>query len=350
MSDVILDGIPVGSSNYPYTIAELGHNHMGSLHEAKKLISVAATAGVQAVKLQRRDNRELYTERFYNSPYNAENAYGPTYGTHRDYLELSPGDYFELQDYADELGVTFIATAFDLRSLDFLQKLDVPYFKIASGSIQNPLLLREVARLGKPVLASLGGASDELVRRVAETILKENDNLVLLHCTAAYPARPKDLGLGRIEWLADQYPECVIGFSDHDDGIAMAAAAYAYGARVFEKHITLDHTNRGTDHAFSLEPGGLHAYVKNLYEAYVSRGKLDHPLESERGPIHKMGYACYPAVDIPKNSIISPTMLVIKSPAEGLPGWAWDELIGKRTARDLAKEEVLEWSDFEGEH
>ena len=323
---------------------------MGSLREAKKLISVAATAGVQAVKLQRRDNRELYTERFYNSPYNAENSYGPTYGTHRDYLEFDEGGYFELQDYADQLGVTFIATAFDLPSLEFLQKLDVPYFKIASGSIQNPLLLREAASLGKPVLASLGGASDELVRRVAETILKTNDNLVLLHCTASYPARPEDLGLGRIEWLVDQYPECVIGLSDHDDGISLVAAAYAYGARVFEKHITLDHTNRGTDHAFSLEPGGLHAYVKNLHEAYVSRGKLNHPLEVERGPIYKMGYACYPATDLPKGAVIKLTDLVIKSPAEGLPGWAFDELIGKRTARDLAKEEVLEWSDFEGEH
>jgi len=347
---ITLDGIPVGSSHHPYCIAELGHNHMGDLREAKKLISMAAAAGVQATKIQKRNNRELYTDSFYNSPYNSENAYAPTYGAHRDYLEFSSGEYFELQDHADQCGVSFIATAFDLPSLEFLQELDVPYFKIASGSIQNPLLLRETARLGKPVLASLGGAGDELVRRVAETILKENDKLVLLHCTAAYPAKPEELGLGRIEWLADEYPECVIGYSDHDDGIALAAAAYAYGARVFEKHVTLDHTNKGTDHAFSLEPGGLHAYVKNLHEAYVSRVKLNHPINAERRPIYKMGYAVYPARDLPKELVIKPTDLVIKSPADGIPAWEFDSLIGRRLTRDIKKEEKLDWSDFDGEH
>ena len=350
MSDVTLDGISVGSSHYPYTIAELGHNHMGDIREAKKLMVVAQAAGVQAVKLQRRDNHALYTERFYNSPYGGENSYADTYGTHRDYLEFSLGDYLELQDYADQLGITFIATAFDLPSVEFLQELDVPYFKIASGSIQNPLLLRRVASLGKPVVASLGGAPDELVRRVAETFLTANVPLVLLHCTAAYPAKPEQLGLGRIEWLADQYPECVIGFSDHDDGVALAAAAYAYGARVFEKHITLDHTNRGTDHAFSLEPGGLHAYVKNLHEAYVSRVKLSHPLDVERGPVYKMGAAVYPARDLSKGLVIQPTDLVIKSPADGLPGWEFDSLIGKRTTVDLKKEQPLDWAYFDGEH
>ena len=160
MSDVVLDGISVGSSHYPYTIAELGHNHMGDIREAKRLMVVAQAAGVQAVKLQRRDNHALYTERFYNSPYGGENSYADTYGAHRDYLEFSLTDYLELQDYADQLGITFIATAFDLPSVEFLQELDVPYFKIASGSIQNPLLLRRVASLGKPVVASLGGAPD----------------------------------------------------------------------------------------------------------------------------------------------------------------------------------------------
>jgi len=158
MSEVVLDGTPVGNGHPPYVIAECGHNHMGSMDEAKRLISVAAAAGVNAVKFQKRFNRELYTQPFYDSPYNSEAAYAPTYGAHRDFLEFDADQYRELQAYAAGVKITFIATPFDLPSVAFLEDLNVPYYKVASGSVQNPLLLRAIGSLGKPVVVSFGGA------------------------------------------------------------------------------------------------------------------------------------------------------------------------------------------------
>ena len=192
MIKVILDGIPVGKNYPPYTIAEIGHNHMSNMDECKRLFSMAKDAGAQAVKLQKRHNKTLYTEEFYNSAYESENAYRPTYGAHRDYLEFSLEQYLELQEFATNLEITFIATPFDLPSVDFLEVLDVPYYKIASGSITNPLLLRKVARLGKPVLSSFGGATPEEVERVVLLFADAGTELILLHCVAGYPPRPEN--------------------------------------------------------------------------------------------------------------------------------------------------------------
>src|SRR3990167_4925845 len=186
MSEIILDGTPAGDGHPPYIIAELGNNHGGSLEDAKKLIAVAAAAGVNAVKLQKRDNHELYTQSYYDAPYDNELSYGPTYGTHRDFLEFDGDQYRELQAYAAGVKITFIATPFDLPSVAFLEDLNVPYYKVASGSVQNPLLLRAIGSLGKPVLASFGGAKSDTIFRAVTELEKFGCPLVLLHCTASY--------------------------------------------------------------------------------------------------------------------------------------------------------------------
>jgi len=322
---------------------------MGSMDEAKRLISVAAAAGVNAVKLQKRDNRELYVQSYYDAPYDNEFSYGKTYGEHRDYLEFDADQYRELQAYAVQHKVTFVATPFDIPSVEFLEDLNVPFYKVASGSVQNPLLLRAIASKRKPVLVSFGGTKPDTIFRAVSELEACGHPLVLLHCTAAYPAPPAFLGLKRIGWLKEKFPQHVVGFSDHDDGISIGAAAYAFGARVLEKHITLDHSNRGTDHAFSLEPGGLQSYVRNLREAWAADRLLDHPVELELKPVYKMGYAVYPARDLEPGRVIRAEDLVIKSPAEGLPGWAYDELIGRRLNCLVKAEQPLRWEYFDGE-
>lgn len=347
MTEIVLDGISVGDGRPAYCIAEIGHNHLGDIEECKKLMFMAADAGAQACKLQKRDNLELYTKGFFDSAYNSEASYAATYGKHRDYLEFGLSEYLELQEYANYLGITFIATPFDLFSLEFLEALNVPYYKIASGSITNPLLLRKVASIGKPVVASFGGATADEVERAIILFDNAGTELVMLHCTAAYPAAPEELGLGRITDFAQKYPEHVIGFSDHDDGIAMAVSAYTLGARVFEKHITLSHTNRGTDHAFSLESAGLRAYINNLREAYAASQTLDHPLNSEKGPLYKMGGACYFNKNMKAGWKILEDDIVIKSPAAGLDGWEYDNLVGLELNQDVLKEMPLTWEMFE---
>ena len=347
MREVVLDGISVGNGRPPYVIAEAGCNHMGDIEEAKRLIEMAQDAGANAVKFQKRDNAALFTKAFYNSPYHSPFAWADTYGAHRDYFEFSLGQYFELKAYADYIGITMIATAFDLPSIDFLEAVEIPFYKVASGSVTNPLLLRKLASLNKPIIASFGGADYNTIKMAVEVLRGRGSKLILLHCTAAYPAKPEDLTLDRISILKQDYPQHVIGFSDHDDGIAMGVAAYTLGARVFEKHITMSHTNRGTDHAFSLEYFGLRSYVNNLHNAHKAVDYREQPMEAELKPIYKMGYAVYPALNIKKGVIITANDLVIKSPMEGLMGWYYDDLIGMMTTRDLEKEEPLSLEDFE---
>jgi N-acetylneuraminate synthase/sialic acid synthase len=320
---------------------------MGSVAEAKRLIEMAVEKGADAVKLQKRNNELLYTKRFYESAYNSEAAYAPTYGKHREALEFGRDEYLDLQEYSTYLGITFIATPFDLDSLDFLEGINVPYFKIASGSITNPVLLRAVGSIGKPILASFGGAPLESIARAVEALASGGSPLVLLHCVAGYPAKPTELGLERIAWLAAEYPEYVIGYSDHDDGVAMGAVAYVHGARVFEKHVTMSHSNRGTDHSFALEPGGLGSYIRNLQEAYFASKWQDQPLESEKGPMYKMGSAAYLNRNMKAGERITAGDLVLKSPVDGLGGWAYDLLIGKLLLVNVNAEQPLREEYFE---
>ena len=215
-----------------YVIAEIGHNHQGSLKTAIELFKAAAECGVHAAKLQKRDNRGLYTKAAYDKPYDNENSFGATYGEHREALEFGRVEYEELQAESSKLGMAFFATAFDFRSADFLAGMNVPAFKIASGDIKNTPLLKHVAKIGKPMIISTGGAAMEDVQRAHDAILPLNPRLCIMQCTAGYPAEFAELDLRVIGTYREKFPEVVIGFSGHDNGIAMPLAAYMLGARI----------------------------------------------------------------------------------------------------------------------
>jgi sialic acid synthase len=242
-------------------IAEVGHNHGGSVEKCKELFDAARWSGANAVKLQKRDNKSLYSEEFYNSPYNSEHSYGATYGEHREALEFDFDQYQLLKCYAEAIGLTFFATAFDVPSADFLAALKVPAIKIASGDLTNTKLLGHVADLGIPVIFSTGGG-DVQDAMFAEWILCDVP-LAVLHCTSGYPANYDELNLNCIPTFCKSM-DCVIGWSGHDTGIAMAPVAYALGARIIEKHFTLDRSSKGTDQSMSLEPHGFRSMVENL--------------------------------------------------------------------------------------
>ena len=155
----------IGDHTKCYVIAEIGHNHQGSLEKAREMFREAKLAGADAVKLQKRDNRGLYTKAAYDKPYDNENSFGATYGEHREFLEFGASQYRELQAYAKELGVDFFATAFDIASAEFLHDFDMPAYKLASGDLKSTPLLKFVAALGKPLIISTGGATIEDVQR-----------------------------------------------------------------------------------------------------------------------------------------------------------------------------------------
>ena len=257
MRKLVVDSATIADNGDCYIIAEIGHNHQGSVEKAREMFRVAKECGVDAVKLQKRDNRSLYTKAMYDMPYDNENSFGPTYGAHREALEFGRDAYVELKRYAAELGVTLFATAFDFPSVDFLAELDMPAYKVASGDLKNTPLLKYMAKVGKPIFLSTGGGTLEDVQRAYDTIMPINPQLCVMQCTASYPAEPQDLNLQVITTYRKQFPDAVIGLSDHQNGISMAMIGYVLGARVIEKHFTLNRASKGTDHAFSLEPVGM---------------------------------------------------------------------------------------------
>ena len=341
--ELTIDGVRIADDTDCWVIAEIGHNHQGSLDHAKQLFAEAAACGANAVKLQKRDNRALYTRAMYEKQYDNENSFGATYGEHREALEFGRDEYVELQRYCRELGLTFFATVFDIPSADFLADLDMPAYKIASGDLRNTPLLRHVASFGKPLIVSTGGATLEDVDRAVETVTAINPQLCLLQCTAAYPAAVEELELGVITTYRERYPELVVGLSDHQDGIAMAPVAYMLGARVIEKHFTSSHTAKGTDHAFSLMPEGMRKLVRDLRRVPLAVGDgVKRPLASEAKPLQKMGKQLVASRDLPLGHVLDTGDLVAKSPAEGgLPPSALDELLGQTLVRPLSEDEPI---------
>jgi sialic acid synthase len=334
-----------------YVIAEIGHNHQGSVEKARELFREAKLAGAHAVKLQKRDNRGLYTRAAYNKPYDNENSFGSTYGEHREFLEFGPTEYRELQAYATELGVDFFATAFDLASADFLRALDVPAYKIASGDLKSIPLLQHVARFGKPVIISTGGALIDDVQRAYDVIMPINRQLAILQCTAGYPAAFEELDLRVIGTYRDRFPGALIGFSSHDNGIAMPVAAYILGARIVEKHFTLNRASKGTDHAFSLEPVGLRKMVRDLERTHKALGNgVKKIYESEKVPIVKMGKSLVVARDLPSGHVLGAGDIVMKSPGGGIPPCELDKVLGRVTLRPLREDDFLTFEELSKPH
>jgi N-acetylneuraminate synthase/sialic acid synthase len=323
-------------------IAEVGHNHQGSVEQAKALFKAAQEAGASAVKLQKRDNRGLYTREAYGKPYENENSYGATYGEHREALEFGRAEYEELQAYCAELGITFFSTAFDFVSADFLAELDMPAYKIASGDLTNTPLLRHVARIGRPVIVSTGGATLEDVHRAVDAIGELNPRIGILQCTATYPTEPEQMNLRVIASLREAFPTACVGLSDHYNGIAMAVAAYVLGARIIEKHFTLNHTWRGTDHALSLEPVGMRKMIRDLRRARQALGDgVKRVLPGEEGAMTKMGKTLVAARDLPAGHLLTAADIAVKSPGGGLPPYELDRLLGRRLSQALRADDMI---------
>ena len=237
--------------------------------------------------------------------------------------------------------MTLFATAFDQASADFLADLDMPAYKTASGDLRNTPLLRHVASIGKPMIVSTGGATMEDIDRAVEAITAVNTQICLLQCTAVYPAAAEELELGVITTLRERYPELVVGLSDHQDGIAMSLVAYMLGARVMEKHFTLSHTLKGTDHAFSLMPEGMRKLVRDLRRVPAALGDGEkRPLPAEEPALKKMAKMLVAARDLEPGHVLAEGDVAARSPADGgLAPYELDELLGRTLGRALREDE-----------
>jgi sialic acid synthase len=325
-----------------YIIAEIGHNHQGSLETALKMIDAAAACGVQAVKFQKRNNRALYTKAFYNRPYDNENSYGATYGEHREFLEFGLAEYRQLKTHVEERQMEFMATAFDFESVDFLEEIGISSYKIASGDVTNPALLEYIARLRKPMFISTGACTLDEIRQACLAVSKYHEQICLLHCVAGYPPDYEQLNLNFIQTLKREFPYAIIGYSGHDNGILAAVIAYMLGARVVEKHFTLNRSWKGTDHKFSLETEGMRKQVRDLRRADLVMGNGQKRIENfELDARKKMGKGIYAARALAAGHILARPDVCFKSPANDSPPYLFDLMIGRKLKVDLQEEAAV---------
>ncbi len=346
MREIILNGKKVNDESDAYVIAEISGNHGGSLELCKEMIESAQECGCDAVKLVKRTNRELYTDEYFNMPYDNPNSFGATYGEHREALEFDWDQYCELRKFAFDLDITLFATPFDIPAADFLNELKMPMFKIASGDLTNIPLLKHVADFGRPMIISTGGSRWEDIIRAEESI-KMGIKIAWLQCTAAYPAKIEQMQLRVIEEMREFFPSNVIGLSDHYGGIITGPIAFMFGARIFEKHFTFGHAMKGTDHAFSLKPDRMKRFVTDLRRTkWAMADSQKQPLPDEAEPIRKMGKAVYLNQNFVSGWTIQRSDLVLLSPADGIPPYELNWLIGKKALRDIKRQEPLKKEYF----
>ena len=330
-----------------YVIAEIGNNHQGSVKHALELMKEAKNAGANAVKTQKRDNKSLYTKSFFNQLYDNPNSFGLSYGEHREKLELKKNDYKELIDYSKELEIDFFATPFDIKSLEFLEQFDLPSYKIASADITNTVLQTEIAKTKKEIFLSTGGGTLEDVKRAKENIFKYNEKLSILQCTASYPANLEHMNLNVISTYAKNFPGIRLGLSDHENGIDAGPIAYMLGARVFEKHFTLNRSNKGTDNAFSLEPTGLEKFIRNIKRVDIMLGSYEKKqLDTEKKPLIKMRKSPVLTNNKKKGEIINNEDVTLKSPGLGMHSYEIEKIIGKKINKDLKVDDYIKFEDL----
>lgn len=344
MQSITIQGKTISDNADCFVIAEIGQNHQGDLEICKELFDAAKFCGVDAVKLQKRNNRHLFTKKYFDSVYNSENAFAKTYGLHRQALEFTRREYLQLIKYAKKLNLIFLATAWDEKSADFLEDIGISCFKIASADIYSTHLLKYVAKLKKPMIVSTGTANVKDIHRAYDAIYKYNNKIILMHCTSVYPTPANMLNLKAIESLKKEFPKAIIGFSNHFNGISVDPVAYTLGARVIEKHFTLDRSMKGSDHSFSLEPIGMRKLVRDLKRVRLALGDgIKKFYEEEREGLQKMGKSIVAAKNLKAGHIISKEDLAFKSPQVGLLPYEVEKFYGKTLKVNLKQDDVLEF-------
>lgn len=326
-----IDGKPVGQDAPVYVIAEAGVAHFGSLDKAKRLVDLAADAGADAVKFQIFKAVHLVSE---SSPEWLERLAS---------RELPYEAFDEIKSYCDQRGITFFATAHDEPSLDYLDRLDVPVYKIGSGEVGNWPFLKAVASRGKPVILSTGMYSlaqvGEALDAMAET---GNREIAVLHCVTRYPVQPDEANLKAMLSIRDAF-HVVSGYSDHTEGFHFPLAAVALGARVIEKHITLDFNVPGAqDWKVSCGPDDLPLMVRQIREIEAGLGTGEKIItQSEQEGAIWARKSLVASRDIRSGETVDATMLLGKRPGTGIAPYRMHEVVGKTAAEDIPRDAII---------
>jgi N,N'-diacetyllegionaminate synthase len=326
-----------------FIIAEAGVNHNGDLLLAKKLVEAAAEAHANAVKFQTFKTEKLVSVGTPKANYQSQTTGDGGQFEMLKKLELSEEDHYILKKHAEDNGIIFLSTAFDMESVDLLEKLDMPVYKVPSGEINNVPLLLRIAQTGKPVILSTGmctldevGFSVELLRRSGVA------DLTLLQCNTQYPTPYKDANILAMKTMGEKY-HTRYGYSDHTLGIEVPIAAAALGACVIEKHFTLDNNLPGPDHKASLEPKELKRMVEAIRNVENALGTGMKTLsESEKCNVICARKSIVAAQTIKCGELLNEKNITVKRPAGGIPPSKWFEVIGRTAKKDYEMDEMIE--------
>lgn len=330
-------------------IAEAGVNHNGDINLAKKLIDVAVDAGIDYVKFQTFKAESLVSKSAKKADYQIENTQDTTESQLQmlKKLELSHDQHQELINYCKQKNISFFSTAFDLESLIYLKELGLSMVKIPSGEITNLPYLRKAAELFSEVIISTGMSyikdiSDALEVFVKSGILK--DNITILHCNTEYPTPMQDVNLQAMLSIHKEFGVNV-GYSDHTLGIEVPIAAVAMGAKVIEKHFTLDRNLPGPDQLASLEPNELKAMVQSIrnIELAISGNGIKEPSESENKNIHIARKSIVANKNIIKGEVFSDKNITTKRPGNGISPMLWDKVIGQVASKDFNADDLIDF-------
>lgn len=325
-------------------IAEAGVNHNGSYELAKKMVDIAKSAGADYVKFQTFNPEKLVSRFAEKAEYQKRNT-----DKNENQLEmlqrlaLTDDNFISLKKYCDEIGIGFISTPFDLESIAFLEKLDMDFWKIPSGEVTNLPYLETIAKTKRKVVMS-SGMCDMMELKEAKEVLERNGTpeIVLLHCNTQYPTPYEDVNLAAMKLIQEQL-HTEVGYSDHTQGIEVPIAAVALGARVIEKHFTLDKNMEGPDHKSSLDPEELRKMVKAIRNVECSIGDImKKPSPSEQSNISVARKSIVANRKIRKGEILSEKNISTKRPGTGISPMKWYEVIGTRAIRDFEEDELIE--------
>ena len=348
---ISIAGRKIGDNEPPYIIAELSANHNGDIERAFEIMECAKKAGADAVKLQTY-TADTMTIDADGPDFQIKGGPWDGYRLYDLYKEAqTPWDWHEaLFKKGRELGITVFSTPFDDTSVDFLETLDAPAYKIASFEATDIPLIQKVAKTGKPIIASTGLSTAEEISELVSTIRDSGaTDLILLHCISSYPAPVADANLKTISHMAKKF-EVITGLSDHSMGIAVSIAGVATGAAVIEKHVTVARADGGPDSSFSLEPAELSQLVSGCAEAWLALGKPNYEREASEEANLRFRRSIYAVVDIAAGEVLTTENIRVIRPGFGLAPKNLDYVLGQVAQEPISRGTPLSWNLLGSEH
>lgn len=342
----------VGGDAPTYIVAEAGVNHNCDLGLAKTMIEEAHAAGADAIKFQTFNADTLTTRwalRYWDNP----EPSGTQYAIFKELDDFVRADYEKLFAHASEVGIQWLTTPFDLESVGWLAEMEMAAWKIASADLTNWPLLRAAAAHGKPLMISSGGSTMSELRAAVDEIKRVgNDQIILLHCILCYPSPDDQMNLRCIPTLQADLPDVIIGLSDHsvpDPSVTVPTAAVAVGAKVIEKHFTLDRCSDGEDHHLSVDPPMLATMVENIRRAEQALGSAEvRMLDCEIRAHDYARRSIVAAENLTVGTLLTPEHLIMKRPGTGVSPALIDAMVGRVMTRDVAEDQLVTWDDVDG--